>query len=102
MLQKEIGASSWFGFSLVVRPGSGVSRSQIIERLNRIGFETRPIVTGNFAKNEVIKYFDYAIDGELKNAEYIDQQGLFIGNHHYDLTEEIGRASCRERLSQYV
>ena len=89
ILQREIGQSSWFGFSLVVRPGSGVNRSDIIDRLNAIGFETRPIVTGNFAKNEVVKYFDYEIHGDLKNAEYIDQNGLFIGNHHYDLSDAM-------------
>lgn len=89
ILQKEIGQSSWFGFSLIIRPGSGVTRNDIIERLNGLGFETRPIVTGNFAKNEVVKYFDYEIHGELKNAEYVDQNGLFIGNHHYDLSDAM-------------
>lgn len=89
MLQSEIGASSWFGFSLVVRPGSMVTRTQLIKRLNSMGFETRPIVTGNFAKNEVVRYFDHVVHGTLTNADYIDQNGLFIGNHHYDLSEAV-------------
>ena len=37
---------------------------------------------GNFAKNEVIKYFDCEIFGDLVNADYLDKNGLFIGNHH--------------------
>ena len=34
MIQKEIGSSSWFGFSLIVKPGSAVDRSTLIGRLN--------------------------------------------------------------------
>lgn len=87
IIQKEIGESSWFGFSLVIRPASSLDRKTLLKKLGELGFECRPIVTGNFAKNEVVKYFDHEIHGELKNAEYIDTQGLFIGNHHYPLPE---------------
>lgn len=87
IIQKEIGESSWFGFSLVIRPGSSFDRKALLKKLGDLGFECRPIVTGNFAKNEVVKYFDHEVHGELKNAEYIDTHGLFIGNHHYPLPE---------------
>lgn len=89
MIQREIGKSSWFGFSLVIREEAGLTRSDLIKDLNTAGFECRPIVTGNFAKNEVLKYFDYSIHSELTNADKIDENGLFIGNHHYSLAEAI-------------
>lgn len=89
LVQKEIGESSWFGFSLVIRPGSELTRKGLVFRLNELGFECRPIVAGNFAKNEVVKYFDSEVHGELKNAEYIDKNGLFVGNHHYPICEAI-------------
>lgn len=89
LIQLEIGQSSWFGFSLVIRPESKLSRKSLIEKLNNLGFECRPIVAGNFAKNEVVKYFDSEVFGELKNAEHIDQFGLFVGNHHYPIPEAI-------------
>ena len=94
MIQKEIGSSSWFGFSLIVKPGSAVDRSTLIGRLNSAGFECRPIVAGNFARNSVMRYFDYEIFGELVNAEYVDNYGLFIGNHHYPVTEAIDILTC--------
>ena len=94
MIQKEIGKSSWFGFSLVIRPGSTVTREQLVSKLQMIGMECRPIVAGNFTKNAVMKYFDAQIAGELMNADHIDQNGLFVGNHHYPVTEAI------EALSQ--
>ena len=89
MIQQEIGCSSWFGFSLVIRPGSKLTRKSLVSRLNELGFECRPIVAGNFAKNEVVKYFNSEVHGVLKNAEYIDRNGVFIGNHHYAIPEAI-------------
>lgn len=89
LIQQEIGESSWFGFSLVIRPGSRVTRPILVKKLASLGFECRPIVAGNFAKNEVVKYFDHEISGLLSNAEHIDKNGLFIGNHHYPIPEAI-------------
>lgn len=89
MIQREIGKSSWFGFSLVLRPDAGMARADLVQRLSAAGFECRPIVAGNFAKNEVMRYFDYEIHGSLTNADYIDAQGLFVGNHHYPMPEAV-------------
>jgi len=89
MIQRETGMSSWFGFSLVIRPGEEMTRRQLLKRLNELGFESRPIVAGNFAKNEVVKHFDAEVHGELRNADHIDNFGLFIGNHHYPIREAI-------------
>ena len=89
LIQKEIGASSWFGFSLVIRPGSQLTRPALLEKLGAEGFECRPVVAGNFAKNEVVKYFDSEVHGELRNADHIDRNGLFVGNHHYPIYEAI-------------
>lgn len=87
IIQREIGESSWFGFSMVIRPGATLTRKALVMKLNGLGFECRPIVAGNFAKNEVVKYFDSEVYGNLKNAEHIDSNGLFIGNHHYPIPE---------------
>lgn len=87
LIQKECGNSSWFGFSLTIRPGNSLTRRELVAKLMTLGFECRPIVAGNFAKNEVVKYFDHEIHGNLVNAEHIDQHGLFIGNHHYPIPQ---------------
>jgi CDP-6-deoxy-D-xylo-4-hexulose-3-dehydrase len=89
MIQREIGQSSWFGFSLVIRPDTGLTRAELVRDLTEAGFECRPIVAGNFAKNEVMRFFDHEIHGALKNADYIDANGLFVGNHHYPLNDAI-------------
>ena len=35
----------------------------------KANIECRPIVTGDFTQNEVMKYFDYEIHNELTNAD---------------------------------
>jgi len=89
LVQREIGSSSWFGFSLVIRPGSVWTRKTLIERLGALGFECRPIVTGNFAKNPVMRLFEHSIPFPLKNADHIDALGLFIGNHHFPMDAAV-------------
>lgn len=88
-IQKEIGKSSWFGFSFVLKPNSNINRLKLIESLTKAGVECRPIVAGNFAKNEVLKWFDYEISGSLPNADHIDQHGFFVGNHQVSMTSQI-------------
>ncbi len=88
-IQQEIGSSSWFGFSLVIKESSKLTRKEVAKKFMDAGIECRPIVAGNFAKNEVMKYFNYEIHGELANAELIDRNGLFVGNHQFDISDAI-------------
>jgi CDP-4-dehydro-6-deoxyglucose reductase, E1 len=89
LIQKNIDNSSWFGFSLIIRSESKLNRKGVIKKLQENNIDSRPIVTGNFTKNEVMKYFDYEIHQELKNADYLHDNGFFVGNSHIDLTREI-------------
>ena len=89
-IQKEVGVSSWFGFSLVLNETSPITRKELVNILDNNSIECRPIVTGNFLKNtEVLTYFDFEISGTLENSEYMDKNGLFVGNSHIDLSSEI-------------
>ena len=88
-IQKDIDNSSWFGFSFILKPESTLDRAEIVKKLEANQIDCRPIVTGDFTKNEVLKHFDYEIFGEMKNAQYLDKKGFFVGNHQVDLTQEI-------------
>ena len=35
LIQKEVGMSSWFGFSIIIRPGSSLTRKELVNKLNR-------------------------------------------------------------------
>lgn len=85
----ENSVSSWFGFSIIPKPNS-VSREDLISLLEEMRIEYRPIVTGNFTKQPVMKLLPHVNDVlEFPNSTYVDKTGLFIGNHHYDIKEKI-------------
>jgi len=89
LIQKDIDNSSWFGFSLIIRPDSILKRKDMINKLQENNIDCRPIVTGNFTKNEVMKFFDYEIHKELKGADYLHENGFFVGNSQVDLSNNI-------------
>jgi CDP-6-deoxy-D-xylo-4-hexulose-3-dehydrase len=89
LIQKEVDKSSWFGFSLIIKPGSRLIRKDIINILEKNKIEYRPIVTGNFARNEVLKYFNYEIHKKLTNANHLHDNGFFVGNSHENLLSNI-------------
>lgn len=89
-IQQETGKSSWFGFSLMIKENSPYNRADIVRLLSENGIECRPIVTGNFLKNtEVLQHFNYDASGTFEAAEYLDKNGLFVGNHQRCLGKEI-------------
>ena len=88
-VQMENGNSSWFGFSLVLEGALKGQRMKLVEELNRARIDCRPIVTGNFTRNPVINLLDHAPIGPLPAADEIHEEGLFVGNHHYDLSAEL-------------
>ena len=88
-IQKEIGLSSWFGFSLIIKEGTNLDRRKIVNNLIENGIDSRPIVAGNFTKNEVLKWFNYELFGEMKNAEHMDKNGFFVGNHQLCIKDKI-------------
>lgn len=80
-IQKEIEKSSWFGFAMVLKGKLKGKRNGLVSIFKNKGIEVRPIVTGNFTRNKAIEYLDYEISNELNNADYIHDNGLFVGNH---------------------
>jgi CDP-6-deoxy-D-xylo-4-hexulose-3-dehydrase len=90
-IQAETGKSSWFGFSLILEGPLKGRRAEVVKALAEARIDTRPIVTGNFLNNPVIELLDHNAFGEMTNADRIDQDGLFIGNHHYPIAEPLAQ-----------
>jgi CDP-6-deoxy-D-xylo-4-hexulose-3-dehydrase len=74
---------------LIIKPGSNLKRKDVIGKLQENNIDCRPIVTGNFTRNEVMKYFDYEVHQELKNADYLHENVFFVGNSQVELMNEI-------------
>lgn len=89
IIQENTDNSSWFGFSLIIKPEASLQRKKVINKLHDNNIECRPIVTGNFVRNDVMKYFDYEVHGKLTNADYLHNNGFFVGNGHSLLDSNI-------------
>lgn len=82
-----------FGFAMISKT---ISRNLIIEKLAKEGIETRPIVTGNFAKQPIFtellleKKASTTLD-DLYIANYLHDRGFFVGNDDRDLTKQIDK-----------
>ncbi len=88
-IQEEVGESSWFGFGIVLDSSVVRSRQSVLDELTQAGVETRPIVAGNFARNETIRHYDHDIMGPLSVADELTDWGFFVGNHHFPLDREL-------------
>ena len=89
VVQKEIGNSSWFGFSLVLKGKLKGKREQLLKVLDSRNIVTRPIVAGNFTINPVMEHLEFSPLPKLPNANLIHHDGFFIGNHHFDVSSDI-------------
>ena len=88
-IQRPVGNSSWFGFSLILEGSLAGRRDQIVNDLASSGIECRPIVAGDFTAHPVIRFFDYETHGDLPNAGKIHRDGFFVGNHHFEITDQL-------------
>ncbi|MBO8240479.1 DegT/DnrJ/EryC1/StrS family aminotransferase [Prochlorococcus marinus XMU1412] len=88
-MQKEIGESSWFGFAIILKNNKDISREKVFKYLDLMKIEYRPVVTGNFLNQPVCKYIDIIDNGIMINANYIDKNAFYIGNHHYDISNSL-------------
>ena len=88
-IQAELGQSSWFGFSMILTGKLSGKRQALVDLLTESGIESRPIVGGNFTRNPVISHLPHTIHGDLSAADEIHENGLFVGNHHFDLKKEF-------------
>lgn len=99
-IQQETHKSSWFGFSMILQGRLKNRRPELVKQLRDYGIECRPIVTGNFLNNPVIQYIDHTVGSPIVVAEDVDVNGLFIGNHHYDVEKQI--YDVRDFIGNYI
>ncbi|MFQ5764823.1 MAG: DegT/DnrJ/EryC1/StrS family aminotransferase [Rhodospirillales bacterium] len=91
ILQRENGKSSSFSFTMIVRPDSGIQRSDVFGPLEKAGIGYRMITGGCFPRHDAIRYFDHDCVGDLANANMAHDRGFFVGNQPFDLTDRIER-----------
>jgi len=91
IIQREHGKSSSFSFTVILNPTRGEDRDKVFSALREADIGFRIITGGCFLRHDTIRYYDYDTVGEIENAYIVHDRGFFVGNHPFDLTDEIER-----------
>lgn len=70
---------SWFGFLITVKKDAGITRNDLVQKLNDKKVATRLLFAGDLRKQPYFKDYDYRIVGDLPNTEIIVNQTFWIG-----------------------
>ena len=89
IIQRENGKSSAFAFTMILRPERNIDRNRVWKALREADIGYRIITGGNFLRHDALKYYDYDTVGEMTNANIAHDFGFFVGNHPYDVSEQL-------------
>jgi CDP-6-deoxy-D-xylo-4-hexulose-3-dehydrase len=79
-LENKNTEASWFGLPLMINKSQAWKKKKFMEYLNKNGVETRPIISGNFFNQPVIKLYKFdSQNNKFKNSQEIEDRGFFIG-----------------------
>ncbi len=71
---------SWFGLSMLINKKFKKSKRLIFNRLDKLGIENRPIISGNFLKQPALRKYDIRQKSkDFPNANYVHEYGLHVG-----------------------
>lgn len=74
---------SWFGFMISLRPGCGLDRNRITQKIEKNNIQTRLLFSGNLIKhpcfNQIRNTDAYRVVGGLENTDYIMNNSFWVG-----------------------
>ena len=68
---------SWFGIPILLKEKD--IRKKFLNKLEKNGIETRPIISGNFLKQPSIKKYKLINNKKFSNSDIVNERGFFIG-----------------------
>lgn len=87
--ENENSSSSSFALTFVFKKKYLGLKNKILNELKEKNIQYRLITGGSFEKHPVKKYFNYSIYKNTKHANYIHDNGFFVGNMPKDLSDEL-------------
>lgn len=70
---------SWFGFPVVLDPGSGVKRVDLLSYLDDKKIGTRLLFAGNLTRQPYMMSENYRVSGTLENTDIVMNQTFWLG-----------------------
>ncbi len=75
--------SAWHMFPLIIKPESGMRRSEFQDHMESNGVDTRMVWTGNVARQPAFMGVEWRLpEGGLPNADRVMRQGLVLPSNH--------------------
>jgi len=88
---------SWFNFPIILKNFNKVKRDNLCLKLNKLGIETRPIISGNFTQQKVIKNLMKNISHkEFPKVDIVTNSGFMIGISSIKTNKKIIERLCKD------
>ncbi|MCL5966784.1 MAG: DegT/DnrJ/EryC1/StrS family aminotransferase [Deltaproteobacteria bacterium] len=92
--------SVWMALPVLVDRGAPFRRGDLTLYLEEAGVETRPIVTGNIARQPAAKMFPAFREGSCPGADIVHEQGFYLGLSPLTADQDMDRLI--ELLADFV
>ena len=70
---------SWFGYVITVRPEAEITRTKLVNTLEKARIETRNLFAGNLLRHPAYENLEHRLVGDLPNTDLITTNTFFIG-----------------------
>ena len=71
---------SWLGMPMLLNKKYKNKNKKIFNKLDKLGIENRPIISGNFLKQPALRKYNLKQkSSDFSNANFIHEHGLFVG-----------------------
>ena len=82
--------TAWHMFPVLIRPESGVRRSEFQQHMESHGVDTRMVWTGNVTRQPAFRAVKFRVPaGGLPNADRVMEQGLVLPSNHALADDDI-------------
>jgi len=92
--------NSFLFYPITVIENEFFEKQDLVDHLEKMNIQTRPIVAGNMVEQPSTKFFKFSKSKNLKNSEYIMKNSFGIGNHHK--ITKVQRKFVAETISNFI
>ena len=83
---------SWMGLPILISERFKKKKKKFINFLDKVGIETRPIISGNFANQPAAKLYKLCkMNEKFENSQKVQELGFLIGLH----TKKISKSNLK-------